>query len=59
MEPPGVKARAGELARKEWEKQEKRANRDKMDIQGEKILFSVVMPVYNVDISGWIKRCSP
>lgn len=51
----GVKARAGELARKEWEKQEKWANRDKIDIQGDKILFSVVMPVYNVDIK-WLDK---
>ena len=54
----GVKARAAELAKKEWIQEEARKNRQKYGIwntPGDAIKFSVIMPVYNVEIC-WLEK---
>ena len=54
----GVTARAEELAKKEWLKEETRKNRHKFGMwhsPEEAIKFSVIMPVYNVD-TRWLEK---
>ena len=50
----GVKARAGELARKEWERQVGSSLQESKKI-GYSIKFSIIMPVYNVEIK-WLDK---
>ena len=54
----GAKARAGELARKEWEKQEDRRKKKKYGVwktPGDSLKFSIIMPVYNVK-TEWLEK---
>ena len=54
----GLKARAGELARKDLEKQKHGISIKEEDMAGNlsnAIKFSIIMPVYNVDIK-WLKK---
>ena len=54
----GVKARMGELARNEWENQRRKNKQysdEKVDKTAQNIKFSIIMPVYNVEIK-WLER---
>ena len=50
----GVKARAGELARREWKEQEERRSNNK-EYAFSHLKFSIIMPVYNVQIC-WLDK---